>query len=311
MTPDPLLRVRQLAIKAGSRPIIDDASFDIHREEIVALVGESGSGKSLIARAIMGVPSANTIRATSGEIILNGENLLSLPERSLQALRGHEFAYIPQSPLNALNPLMTIGRQLCEAYAPYNSSDTTSAIDRAIFLLTKVGFIQPQLALRSYPHQLSGGMRQRVLIAMALMNSPRLLIADEPTTALDVTLQAEILNLLLGLKKEYGLGILLITHDLGIVARVANKVVILRHGKTIEQGSVEDIFYRPCCDYTKTLLGSILPHPIVRSSTKSTRLKINRANPGKYPLVIHKMTLTNNCKRLSRIFLDFAPVYKS
>lgn len=311
MTPDPLLRVRRLAIKAGSRSIIDDASFDIHREEIVALVGESGSGKSMIARAIMGVPSANTIRATSGEIILNGENLLSLPERSLQALRGHEFAYIPQSPLNALNPLMTIGRQLCEAYAPYNSSDTTSAIDRAIFLLTKVGFIQPQLALRSYPHQLSGGMRQRVLIAMALMNSPRLLIADEPTTALDVTLQAEILNLLIDLKKEYGLGILLITHDLGIVARVANKVVILRHGKTIEQGSVEDIFYRPCCDYTKTLLGSILPHPIVRSSTKSTRLKINRANPGKTSLVIHKMPLTNECGKLSRIFLDFAPVYKS
>jgi ABC-type glutathione transport system ATPase component len=262
MTSDHLLSIRQLEIKASARPIIVDASLDIHRQEIVALVGESGSGKSMIARAIMGMPPARTIRATGGEIILNGANLLTLPEQSLRALRGHEFAYIPQSPLNALNPLMTVGRQLCEAYAPYNSSDATTAKDRAVFLLTRVGFIQPDLALRSYPHQLSGGMRQRVLIAMALMNSPRLLIADEPTTALDVTLQAEILNLLLELKQEYGLGILLITHDLGIVARVADRVVILRHGRTIEQGSAEDIFYRPCCEYTKTLLGSILPHPI-------------------------------------------------
>lgn len=346
MTSAPLLKVRQLAIKAGSRPIIENASFDIHRQEIVALVGESGSGKSMIARIIMGTPPAKIIRATAGEIVLNDENLLSLPERSLQALRGQEFAYIPQSPLNALNPLMTIGRQLCEAYAPYNSSDTTSAIDRAIFLLTKVGFIQPQLALRSYPHQLSGGMRQRVLIAMALMNSPRLLIADEPTTALDVTLQAEILNLLLDLKKEYGLGILLITHDLGIVARVANKVVILRHGITIEQGSVEDIFYRPCCEYTKTLLSSILPHPILRSPTKSQRTKVSRKlKAGGYtsgrgfrpisnnistppflkegifsnwihqdqnrtlPLVSHNKSLTKDRRRLSKIFFDFAPVY--
>ena len=274
MTQEPLLRVRQLAIAAGSSSIIDDASFDIHHKEIVALVGESGSGKSMIARTIMGIPTAQTIRATHGEIMLSGTDLLTLSESSLRALRGHEFAYIPQSPLNALNPLMTIGRQLCEAYAPYDSSDITSAKNRAVFLLTRVGFIQPGLALHSYPHQLSGGMRQRVLIAMALMNSPRLLIADEPTTALDVTLQAEILNLLLDLKKEYGLGILLITHDLGIVARVADRVVILRHGTTIEQGSVEDIFYRPLYDYTKALLNSILPHPILSFRSKE------HPNPG-------------------------------
>ena len=271
MTFTPLLSIRQLAIKASSRFIIEDASLDVLRQEIVALVGESGSGKSMIARIIMGIPPAQNIHATGGEVLLNGEDLLTLPERSLQALRGREFAYIPQSPLNALNPLMTIGRQLCEAYAPYDTSDTTSARDRALFLLTRVGFIQPELALRSYPHQLSGGMRQRVLIAMALMNSPRLLIADEPTTALDVTLQAEILNLLLELKKEYGLGILLITHDLGIVARVANRVVILRHGKTVEQGSVEDIFYRPRVDYTKMLLGSIFPHPILSNGHSDYR----------------------------------------
>ena len=267
MSSKALLSVRQLAIKAGSRSIIEDASFDVLRQEVVALVGESGSGKSMIARIIMGIPPAQTIHASGGEVLLNGENLLNLPERSLQALRGREFAYIPQSPLNALNPLMTIGRQLCEAYAPYDTSDKTSAQDRALFLLTRVGFIQPELALRSYPYQLSGGMRQRVLIAMALMNSPRLLIADEPTTALDVTLQAEILDLLLELKKEYGLGILLITHDLGIVARAATRVVILRRGRTIEQGSVDDIFYRPRFDYTKLLLGSIFPHPLLANGS--------------------------------------------
>ena len=267
MSSKALLSVRQLSIKAGSRFIIEEASFDVLRQEVIALVGESGSGKSMIARIIMGIPPAQTIHASGGEVLLNGENLLTLPERSLQALRGREFAYIPQSPLNALNPLMTIGRQLCEAYAPYDTSDTTSAQDRALFLLTRVGFIQPELALRSYPYQLSGGMRQRVLIAMALMNSPRLLIADEPTTALDVTLQAEILDLLLELKKEYGLGILLITHDLGIVARAATRVVILRRGRTIEQGSVDDIFYRPRFDYTKLLLDSIFPHPLLANGS--------------------------------------------
>jgi ABC-type dipeptide/oligopeptide/nickel transport system ATPase component len=308
MISTPLLSIRGLAIKAGSRTIIENASFDIHRHEIVALVGESGSGKSMIARTIMGIPPAQTIRTTAGQIVLHNDDLLTLPERTLQALRGREFAYIPQSPLNALNPLMTIGRQLCEAYAPYDGSNTTSAKDRAMFLLVRVGFLQPELVLRSYPYQLSGGMRQRVLIAMALMNSPRLLIADEPTTALDVTLQAEILNLLLELKHEYGLGILLITHDLGIVARVANKVVILRHGITIEQGSVDDIFYRPCCDYTKMLLGSILPHPLEQTFWPKRPSVPPKATP-KRPFFLHKGASSGMCERLSRLFFDFAPVY--
>jgi ABC-type dipeptide/oligopeptide/nickel transport system ATPase component len=266
MTPRPLLTVDRLVIAANSRPIVESASFDVRHQEIVALVGESGSGKSMIARAIMGITPSSAIRVVGGQISLDGTDLLSLPEKSLRALRGREFAYIPQSPLNALNPLMTIGRQLYEAFAPNTASDTVSAKDRASFLLTKVGFTQIESALRSYPYQLSGGMRQRVLIAMALMNSPRLLIADEPTTALDVTLQAEILNLLLDLKKEYGLSILLITHDLGIVARVASRIVILRRGKTIERGAVDTIFYRPRQDYTKMLLNSILPNPVFQPS---------------------------------------------
>lgn len=259
--------MRKLAIRTECHTIIHTASFDVQEDEIVALVGESGSGKSMIAKCIMGLLPSRAIHVCGGEIFLKGHNLLLFQEASLRKLRGRDFAYIPQSPLNALNPIMTIGRQLVEAYAPYDITKTSSAKERALFLLHRVGFLQPELALLSFPHQLSGGMRQRVLIAMALMNSPRLLIADEPTTALDVTLQAEILNLLQDLKIEYGIGILLITHDLGIVARCANKVVILRNGETIETATVENIFYHPTCDYTKTLLDSLLCHPTLMEST--------------------------------------------
>jgi ABC-type dipeptide/oligopeptide/nickel transport system ATPase component len=254
----PLLSVRQLAVRTERHHLIHAASFDVHENEIVALVGESGSGKSMIAKCIMGLPPSQAIHISGGEIFLKGQNLLFLTEHALRKLRGRDIAYIPQSPLSSLNPIMTIGRQLVEAYAPYDKKEAPSAAERALFLLRRVGFLQPELALRSFPHQLSGGMRQRVLIAMALMNSPRILIADEPTTALDVTLQAEILHLLQDLKIEYGIGILLITHDLGIVARCANSVVILREGKTIETNTVDTIFYHPACDYTKTLLDSLL-----------------------------------------------------
>lgn len=271
-----LLSVRTLAINAAHQPIIHNASFDVFSEEVVALVGESGSGKSMIARMIMGLPPSKTIHTVGGEIWLKGLNLVTASENELRAYRGREFAYIPQSPLNALNPLMSIGKQLCEAYDPYDRSDSMSAKDRALFLLTRVGFLQPELTLKSYPYQLSGGMRQRVLIAMALMNSPRLLIADEPTTALDVTLQAEILNLLKDLKREYGLGILLITHDLGIVARTADRVVILAEGTTIEAGSVNDIFYRPQCDYTRTLIDSTFCHPTFLPTNKKQPQKLLR-----------------------------------
>ena len=248
-------------MSAHHRPILHDVSFDVGTNEIVALGGESGSGKSMIAKSIMGLLPSRAIHICGGTLLFKGQSLLGIPETSFRKLRGHDLAYIPQSPLSALNPIMSIGRQLMEAYAPYDKSETTSARERALFLLHRVGFLEPELSMMSYPYQLSGGMRQRVLIAMALMNSPRLLIADEPTTALDVTLQAEILDLLQDLKKEYGLGILLITHDLGIVAHAANRVVVLHQGTTIETGTVEDIFYTPQSAYTKNLLHSSLCHP--------------------------------------------------
>jgi ABC-type dipeptide/oligopeptide/nickel transport system ATPase component len=265
MSDHPLLNVCGLTARTERRLLLHDVSFDIFENEILALVGESGSGKSMIARCIMGLPPSAAIHFSADALCFKGASLLEMSESALRKLRGPDIAYIPQSPLNALNPIMTIGRQLVEAYHPKNSS-APSAYNQALCLLQRVGFVQPTLAMQSLPHQLSGGMRQRVLIAMALMNSPRLLIADEPTTALDVTLQAEILDLLHDLKKEYGLGILLITHDLGIVARAANRVVILRQGQIIEAGSVEDIFYRPQSNYTKTLLDSLIAHPSLMAS---------------------------------------------
>jgi ABC-type dipeptide/oligopeptide/nickel transport system ATPase component len=257
----PLLLINNLSLRGGFKLILDAASLLVHENEIVALVGESGSGKSLLARSVMGLLPSKELSILAGEVLFKGVNLLSLPEQSLRNLRGRSIGYITQFPHNALNPIMTVGKQLTEAYFPKKDA-TMSARERALLLLKRVGFSNSELAMTSLPHQLSGGMRQRVLIAMALMNSPQLLIADEPTTALDVTLQAEILDLLQDLKEEYGLGILLITHDLGIVAKAANNVVILEQGRTIESGTAEDIFYRPQASYTQVLVDSLFAHPL-------------------------------------------------
>jgi len=249
----PLLNIQDLVVGLKNSIIINHASLDVSENEIVALVGESGSGKSMIARAIMGLFPSPLIFRHSGSIFFQKQPLHTYTERQLRKIRGHGIAYIPQSPLNALNPIMSIGRQIIESQLTNHSK----ARERALFLLHRVGFSDPELTMKSLPYQLSGGMRQRVLIAIALMNSPKLLIADEPTTALDVTLQAEILSLLQDLKEEYGLGILFITHDLGIVARSADRVVILQSGKTIESGNADAIFYHPQLPYTQLLIKSL------------------------------------------------------
>jgi ABC-type dipeptide/oligopeptide/nickel transport system ATPase component len=256
----PLLEILDLSVCTSNAFILKDVSLRVNSNEIFALVGESGSGKSLLAKSIMGLLPSKALKVNSGSITFLSHPLLQYSESKLRALRGKEFCYIPQSPLCSLNPIMSIGRQLTEGYHSQDLS-ASSAKDRAYFLLKRVGFHNPEVIYKSCPHQLSGGMRQRVLIAMALMNSPRLLIADEPTTALDVTLQAEIVELLLELKDECGLGILFITHDLGIVAKAASRIVILQNGRTIEEGSVDEIFFQPRHDYTKKLLHSLMPHP--------------------------------------------------
>ncbi len=219
----------------------------------------------MIAKCIMRLPPSPSINIVSGRIMFHGKNLADLSERQMQQLRGRLIAYIPQSPMNALNPIMSIGRQLIETFDP-SCHNNTSGRERTLFLLKRVGFLQPEQAMKSLPCHLSGGMRQRVLIAMALMNGPQLLIADEPTTALDVTLQAEMLELLQNLQREGGLSILLITHDLGLVARCAQRVVILKAGHTVEEGSVDDIFYRPKSPYTQLLLDSLIAHPLTQAS---------------------------------------------
>lgn len=256
---NPCLEIVNLTVESEDHAIVQNVSFDVDDHDVVALVGESGAGKSMISRAIMGLLPSSALCISNGEIRFQGQ---SLREASiLQELRGKKIAYVPQSPMSALNPVMTIGYQLVEAYV-HKKSTPCRPKEKAASLLNRVGFLYPELVMASYPHQLSGGMRQRVLIAMALMNDPKLLIADEPTTALDVTLQAEILDLLLDLKEEYGLAILLITHDLGIVAKVANHVIILRHGQVVESGDVDEIFYHPKAEYTKQLLDASFAPPV-------------------------------------------------
>lgn len=256
----PLLEIMNLSLRCNLKLILDTVCLSVQENEIVALVGESGSGKSMLARSIMRLFPSPEINILAGKIIFNGTDLLKISEKELRKLRGKLMGYIPQFPLSALNPIMKIGQQLSEAYFPPEEGGA-SAEERALSLLRRVGFPNPKTVMTSLPHQLSGGMRQRVLIAMALMNAPKFLIADEPTSALDVTLQAEFLELLQDLKNEYGLAILLITHDLGIVAKAADSVVILDQGKTVESGTTEDIFYNPQAPYTKVLLDALLPHP--------------------------------------------------
>jgi len=261
-----LLKVDNLVVEARTTTIIDKVCLEVSENEIVALVGESGSGKSMIARSIMGLLPSEQLSISSGSIRFQDQNLLSLKEQSMRKIRGRSIAYIPQAPLTALNPMMSIERQLLESFDPQFHKRTESPKERAVALLKRVGFLDPSRVMKSMPYQLSGGMRQRVLIAISLMNDPKLLIADEPTTALDVTLQAEILDLLQDLRKEYGLGILFITHDLGIVARSADRGYILQSGKTVESGLTHDLFYNPEEEYTKTLIASLIHHPTLTAA---------------------------------------------
>jgi len=229
-------------------------SFNIARGETMALVGESGSGKSVTALAIMQLLSTNARQ--EGNIQFDNHELLGAPPKVMQTIRGRRISMIFQEPMTALNPLHTVEKQICEVLRWHQKMPGGPARARAVELLTQVGIPDPLERLKSYPHQLSGGQRQRVMIAMALANKPELLIADEPTTALDVTVQAQILELLRQLQREHNLAILLITHDLGIVKHTAQRVAVMRHGELVEQGTVEHIFSAPQHEYTKQLLAA-------------------------------------------------------
>jgi ABC-type microcin C transport system duplicated ATPase subunit YejF len=236
----------------GAVEAVKGASLDVMPGETVAIVGESGSGKSQMMMAVMGLLASNG--RASGEAIFDGKNLIGMPKGQLNGLRGRKVTMIFQEPMTSLDPLYTIGAQLIEPIVQHQGIGLDAARKRAIEMLQLVKVPEAERRLKSYPHELSGGQRQRVMIAMALANNPELLIADEPTTALDVTIQAEILELMSGLQKRLGMAMVFITHDLNIVKRIANRVVVMRRGEIVEQGLTKDIFAKPKHEYTKALL---------------------------------------------------------
>ena len=276
---------------------VNDVSFKIDRGQTVGVVGESGCGKSITGLSMLQlVPSPGRIEAGEIQFYRNGEdNPLDIAQVSpkselMRKIRGNEIAIIFQEPMTSLNPVYTIGNQIAEAIILHEQVDKKTARERAIEMIARVGIPAPTQRVDEYPHQLSGGMRQRVMIAMALCCSPTLLIADEPTTALDVTIQAQVLGLMQELQAEMGMAIMLITHDLGVIADLADEVVVMYAGRVVEKGTVDDIFYNPLHPYTQGLLKSI---PVLGKTPQKTLPSI----PGTVP---HPLTLPGGCSFQSR-----------
>jgi oligopeptide/dipeptide ABC transporter ATP-binding protein len=261
MTRPPLLEVDSLSVEfpleSGVVRAVDGVSLSVGVGERLAIVGESGSGKTVTALAVMGLLEPPG-RVTAGDVRLDGRSLVDLPEDEYRAVRGREIAMVFQDPMSALNPAMRVGAQVAEAITVHDGATSRGeASRRAVQLLEQVGIASPESRARDYPHQLSGGMRQRVMLAMALANAPRVLIADEPTTALDVTTQAQILELIDTLRAELGLAVVLVTHDLGVVAGHADRVVVMYAGRVLEDGTVDDVLTSPRHPYTRALLASV------------------------------------------------------
>jgi len=256
-----LLEIRDLrtyfASERGEVRAVDGVDLSLERGKTLGIVGESGCGKSVTALSVMGLVPQPPGRIANGEIVLDGEDLRKAPERRMRDLRGDKLSMIFQEPMTSLNPAFPVGDQIAEALLRHKKLSGKEANDKAIDMLRKVRIPSPELRARDYPHQLSGGMRQRVMIAMALACNPQLLIADEPTTALDVTIQAQILDLMRTLRAELGTAIILITHDLGVIAELADDVAVMYAGKVVERCAVERLFSEPQHPYTVGLLGSI------------------------------------------------------
>lgn len=275
----PLLRVQDLTVAlpaGGDRPFaVREVSFDLHANEILCIVGESGSGKSISANAIMGL-LPHHLRPQAGRILFGDQDLLALSETELLSIRGRKIGMIFQEPMSALNPLMRVGDQIAEVMAVHHAYPGQDRLRRVLELLSLVGLPDPQSLQHAFPFRLSGGQRQRVMIAMALANAPKLLIADEPTTALDVTVQAQILELIADLQQEMGMSVILITHDLGVIAEVCDEVAVMYAGRIVEKASVFDLFANPRHAYTQGLLESI---PRLDSKPKT----LLKAIPGNVP----------------------------
>ena len=241
---------------AGEVKALNDVTFHIKEGEVLGIVGESGSGKSVTAYSLMGL-TAYPGKLLGGELNFNGHHINGMSEKEFQKMRGNEVAIIFQDPMTSLNPVYTIGNQIREVLKLHTGKSKDQIQARAIELLELVGINEPEKRLKQYPHELSGGMRQRVMIAIALACEPKLLIADEPTTALDVTIQAQILELMMELKKKLGMAIMMITHDLGVVASMCDRIAVMYAGNIVEYGTTDDIFYNPKHEYTKGLIRSI------------------------------------------------------
>ena len=257
----PLLEVENLRTHFYTRDgvvrAVDGVSFSVLPGDTLAIVGESGCGKSVTALSILRLIASPPGRIVDGRVLFGGRDLMKLSEREMRGVRGNEISMVFQEPMTSLNPVLTIGRQIAESLTLHRGFTRAQAIDRAIEMLRLVNIPEPQRRVQAYPHQLSGGMRQRVMIAMALACDPRLLIADEPTTALDVTIQAQILELMRKLKDTTGAAIVLITHDLGVVAEMAQRVVVMYAGRKVEEASVQALFSNPRHPYTRGLLNSV------------------------------------------------------
>ena len=274
----PLLEIEnlhtQFVTPAGVVRAVDGVSYSLRGGETLGVVGESGCGKSVTALSILRLVSSPPGRIVDGAIRFEGVDLLSLSETEMEHIRGNRISMIFQEPMTSLNPLLTVGRQISEAIALHQKLPRREAMERAIDMLRRVHIPEPEHRAHAYPHQLSGGMRQRVMIAMALSCNPKVLIADEPTTALDVTIQAQILDLMRELRDTLGTAIILITHDMGVVAENADRVVVMYAGRKVEEAKVDDLFERPAHPYTRGLLGSI-PSLDLAARTVPTRARLN------------------------------------
>ena len=297
-----LLSVKNLPtefpVKKGIVRAVEDVSFDVDQGEILAIVGESGSGKSVTSLSIMGL-LAEPGHVAGGSLEFEGKDLATLSEKQYRELRGNDMAMIFQEPMTSLNPVYRVGNQIVEAIRTHEKVSKAEAKDRAVDLLRKVGIPSPEARINDYPHQMSGGMRQRVMIAMALACNPKLLIADEPTTALDVTIQAQILDLLRRLRDDTGMAVLLITHDLGVVSETADRVVVMYCGQVVEEAEVRTLFDHPMHPYTLGLLKSI-PRLEDDDSKRLYMIKGMVPNPLEMPPGCHFSDRCDSCMDICR-----------
>ncbi|NEJ12613.1 dipeptide ABC transporter ATP-binding protein [Rhizobium leguminosarum] len=309
----PVLSLRNLSVDArtpeGRKPVLQDVSFALASGETLCIAGESGSGKSVTSLSIMGLLPKASLRVVSGSVLLGERDLLRLSNRAMRSVRGGDIAMVFQEPMTSLNPVMSVGNQLTEAIRAHQGSDNAEAV--ALKMLDAVQITESARRLKQYPHELSGGMRQRVMIAMALSCRPKVLIADEPTTALDVTVQAQILRLMRELKREFGASIILITHDMGVVAEMADRVVIMQNGRIVEQGTALAIFQRPKEAYTQQLLAAV-PRLGALAGTdcppRITQRAVETLHPDRTPVLnVRDLTVTYG-NAASRFFKGKPPV---